>query len=68
VNLTGASIASSFPGAANSLRTRLSPRRGTTGESRQVKGAKKVATLNIGGSGTTSVSFVVGVDNPGRER
>jgi acetyl-CoA C-acetyltransferase len=26
----------------------------------QVNGAKKVATLNIGGSGTTSVSFVVG--------
>jgi acetyl-CoA C-acetyltransferase len=26
----------------------------------QVSGAKKVATLNIGGSGTTSVSFVVG--------
>jgi hypothetical protein len=25
-----------------------------------VGGAKKVATLNIGGSGTTSVSFVVG--------
>ena len=29
----------------------------------QVSGAKKVATLNIGGSGTTSVSFVVGVQN-----
>lgn len=27
----------------------------------QVDGAKKVATLNIGGSGTTSVSFVVGL-------
>ena len=27
----------------------------------QVNGAKKVATLNIGGSGTTSVSFVVGM-------
>jgi acetyl-CoA C-acetyltransferase len=27
----------------------------------QVSGAKKVATLNIGGSGTTSCSFVVGV-------
>ncbi|MHB8575994.1 MAG: acetyl-CoA acetyltransferase [Dehalococcoidia bacterium] len=26
----------------------------------QVDGAKKIATLNIGGSGTTSVSFVVG--------
>jgi acetyl-CoA C-acetyltransferase len=26
----------------------------------QVRGARKVATLNIGGSGTTSVSFVVG--------
>ncbi len=26
----------------------------------QVEGAKKIATLNIGGSGTTSVSFVVG--------
>jgi acetyl-CoA C-acetyltransferase len=29
----------------------------------QVNGAKKVATLNIGGSGTTSCSFVVGIDN-----
>ena len=29
----------------------------------QVSGAKKVATLNIGGSGTTSVSFVVGYPN-----
>ena len=28
----------------------------------QVEGAKKVATLNIGGSGTTSCAFVVGVD------
>jgi acetyl-CoA C-acetyltransferase len=27
----------------------------------QVDGAKKIATLNIGGSGTTTVSFVVGV-------
>ncbi len=27
----------------------------------QVKGAKNVQTLNIGGSGTTSVSFIVGV-------
>jgi acetyl-CoA C-acetyltransferase len=29
----------------------------------QVAGAKRVATLNIGGSGTTSVSFVVGYPN-----
>jgi acetyl-CoA C-acetyltransferase len=29
----------------------------------QVNGAKKVATLNIGGSGTTSVSFIVGTEN-----
>lgn len=28
----------------------------------QVKGAKNMITLNIGGSGTTSVSFIVGVD------
>ena len=27
----------------------------------QVSGAKTVATLNIGGSGTTSCSFIVGV-------
>ena len=27
----------------------------------QVAGAKNVQTLNIGGSGTTSVSFVIGV-------
>jgi len=26
----------------------------------QVEGAKNVQTLNIGGSGTTSVSFVIG--------
>ncbi len=29
----------------------------------QVNGARRVATLNIGGSGTTSVSFIVGYDN-----
>ena len=28
----------------------------------QVAGAKKVATLNIGGSGTTSCTFIVGID------
>jgi acetyl-CoA C-acetyltransferase len=32
---------------------------GAAGET-QVEGARRVATLNIGGSGTTSVSFVVG--------
>jgi acetyl-CoA C-acetyltransferase len=32
---------------------------GTAGEY-QIKGAKTIATLNIGGSGTTSVSFIVG--------
>jgi acetyl-CoA C-acetyltransferase len=29
-------------------------------EAYQVQGASKVATLNIGGSATTTVSFVVG--------
>jgi acetyl-CoA C-acetyltransferase len=28
----------------------------------QVEGAKNFQTLNIGGSGTTSCSFIVGVD------
>ena len=27
----------------------------------QIESAKKMATLNIGGSGTTSVSFIVGL-------
>ena len=34
---------------------------GTAGDY-QIKGARNMATLNIGGSGTTSVSFIVGVD------
>ena len=38
--------------------------RQTTGQAgdMQVEGAKKVGTYNVGGSATTNVSFVVGVD------
>jgi acetyl-CoA C-acetyltransferase len=27
----------------------------------QIEGAKKIATLNIGGSGTTTVAMVIGI-------
>jgi acetyl-CoA C-acetyltransferase len=50
------------PVGATGVRMLLDAWKQTTGSAgdTQVEGARRVATLNIGGSGTTSVSFVVG--------
>jgi acetyl-CoA C-acetyltransferase len=63
INPSGGLIGCGHPVGATGVRQVLDAFKqvtGTAGEY-QIEGAKKVATLNIGGSGTTSVSFVVGV-------
>jgi acetyl-CoA C-acetyltransferase len=51
------------PVGATGVRQLLDAHLQVTGEAGdyQVEGARNVQTLNIGGSGTTSVSFIVGV-------
>ena len=63
INPSGGLIGAGHPVGATGCRQVLDAHRlvtGTAGDY-QVEGAKRVATLNIGGSGTTSVCFVVGV-------
>lgn len=63
INPSGGLIGAGHPVGATGCRQLLDAHKqvtGTAGEY-QVEGAKNFATLNIGGSGTTSVSFVVGV-------
>ncbi len=50
------------PVGATGVRQLLDAHRQVTGTAGayQVEGAKRVATLNLGGSGTTSACFVVG--------
>ncbi|HEY6559350.1 MAG TPA: acetyl-CoA acetyltransferase [Polyangiaceae bacterium] len=62
INPSGGLIGAGHPVGATGVRQLLDAGHqvlGTAGEY-QVEGAKNFATLNIGGSGTTSVSFVVG--------
>jgi acetyl-CoA C-acetyltransferase len=62
VNPGGGLMGIGHPVGATGVRMLLDAWKQTTdgaGET-QVEGARRVATLNIGGSGTTSVSFVVG--------
>jgi acetyl-CoA C-acetyltransferase len=62
INPSGGLIGAGHPVGATGVRQLLDANRqvlGTAGDY-QVEGAKNFATLNIGGSGTTSVSFVVG--------
>ena len=62
INPSGGLIGAGHPVGATGVRQLLDATnqvRGQAGEY-QVAGAKNFATLNIGGSGTTSVSFVVG--------
>jgi acetyl-CoA C-acetyltransferase len=62
INPSGGLIGAGHPVGATGVRQLLDATnqvRGAAGEY-QVAGAKNFATLNIGGSGTTSVSFVVG--------
>ena len=63
INPSGGLIGCGHPVGATGTRQVLDAfkqLRGLAGDY-QVDGAKKIATLNIGGSGTTSVAFVVGV-------
>ncbi len=62
INPSGGLIGAGHPVGATGTRQVLDAYRQVTGSAGdyQVEGAKRIATLNIGGSGTTSVCFVVG--------
>ncbi|GIW43469.1 MAG: acetyl-CoA acetyltransferase [Candidatus Binatia bacterium] len=62
INPSGGLIGCGHPVGATGVRQVLDAFKQVTGQcgDYQVENAKRVATLNIGGSGTTSVSFVVG--------
>jgi acetyl-CoA C-acetyltransferase len=62
INPSGGLIGAGHPVGATGVRQVLDSVKQVKGEAGdyQVEGAKTVQTLNIGGSGTTSVSFVVG--------
>jgi acetyl-CoA C-acetyltransferase len=64
INPSGGLIGAGHPVGATGVRQLLDASLQVTGQAGdyQVEGAKNFQTLNIGGSGTTSVSFVVGVD------
>jgi acetyl-CoA C-acetyltransferase len=63
INPSGGLIGCGHPVGATGVRQLLDAHLQTTGQAGayQIEGAKKFATLNIGGSGTTSCVFVVGV-------
>ena len=62
MNPSGGLIGAGHPVGATGVRQVVDAHRQLTGTAGdfQVEGAKNFATLNIGGSGTTSVCFVVG--------
>ena len=62
INPSGGLIGAGHPVGATGVRQVLDAAKQVTDTAGdyQVEGAKTVQTLNIGGSGTTSVSFVVG--------
>jgi acetyl-CoA C-acetyltransferase len=63
INPSGGLIGAGHPVGCTGVRQVLDAYRQVTDSAPgyQVNGARRVATLNIGGSGTTSVSFVIGV-------
>jgi acetyl-CoA C-acetyltransferase len=63
INPSGGLIGAGHPVGATGARQLLDAYKQVTGTAGdyQVQGAKNFATLNIGGSGTTSVTFIVGV-------
>jgi acetyl-CoA C-acetyltransferase len=63
INASGGLIGCGHPVGATGVRQVLDAFKQATGGAGacQIEGAKKITTLNIGGSGTTSVCFVVGV-------
>ena len=62
INPSGGLIGAGHPVGATGVRQLLDAHRQIAGSAGayQVEGAKRVATLNLGGSGTTSACFVVG--------
>ncbi|MDA5193513.1 acetyl-CoA acetyltransferase [Govanella unica] len=64
INPSGGLIGLGHPVGATGVRILLDAYRQVTGTAGdyQVEGAKNIGTFNVGGSGTTSVSFVVGRD------
>ena len=62
INPSGGLIGAGHPVGATGVRQVLDCHKQVTGTAGdyQVEGAKNVQTLNIGGSGTTSVSFIIG--------
>jgi len=62
INPSGGLIGAGHPVGATGIRQLLDAHRQVAGiaGAYQVEGAKRAATLNLGGSGTTSVCFVVG--------
>ncbi|MBI1379128.1 MAG: thiolase domain-containing protein [Frankiales bacterium] len=64
VNPSGGLIGGGHPVGATGVRMVLDAYKQVTGQAGdyQVEGARTVATLNIGGSTTTSASFVIGAD------
>ena len=62
INPSGGLIGAGHPVGATGCRQLLDAHKQVTGNAGdyQVTGAKRFATLNIGGSGTTSVCFMVG--------
>ena len=63
VNASGGLIGGGHPVGATGTRQALDAFKQATGQAGayQIAGAKKIATLNIGGSGTTTVAMVIGV-------
>jgi acetyl-CoA C-acetyltransferase len=63
INPSGGLIGAGHPVGATGVRQLLDATKQVTGQAGdyQVAGAKNFQTLNIGGSGTTSCSFIVGV-------
>lgn len=63
INASGGLIGCGHPVGATGTRQALDAFKQVTGQAGeyQIDGAKKVAMLNIGGSGTTSVAMIVGV-------
>lgn len=64
INPSGGLMGQGHPVGATGVRMMLDAWRQSTGQAgdMQVEGAKTIGTYNVGGSGTTNVSFVVGVD------
>ena len=64
INASGGLIGLGHPVGATGVRMLLDCSKQVTGQAgkAQISGAKNMATFNLGGSATTCVSFVVGID------